>query len=37
MARRRNMRRGRGEGSVFEQANGKWRGKITVGYEEDGK
>ncbi len=37
MARRRNTRRGKGEGSVFEQANGTWRGKVTVGYSEDGK
>lgn len=37
MARRRSTRRGRGEGSVFEQANGTWRGKVTTGYTEDGK
>jgi len=37
MARKRNTRRGKGEGSVFEQANGTWRGKVTVGYTEDGK
>ena len=30
MARRRSTRRGKGEGSVFEQANGTWRGKVTV-------
>ena len=37
MARRRNTRRGKGEGSVFEQPNGTWRGKVTVGYTEEGK
>lgn len=37
MARRRSTRRGKGEGSVFEQANGTWRGKVTTGYTEDGK
>jgi integrase len=37
MARRRSTRRGRGEGSVFEQPNGTWRGKVTVGYTEKGK
>lgn len=37
MARRRSTRRGKGEGSVFEQANGSWRGKVTTGYTEDGK
>ena len=37
MARRRNTRRGKGEGSLFEQANGTWRGKATVGYTENGK
>ncbi len=37
MARRRGTRRGKGEGSVFEQANGTWRGKVTTGYTEDGK
>lgn len=37
MARRRNTRRGKGEGSVFEQANGTWRGKVTTGYDENGK
>ena len=37
MARRRSTRRGKGEGSVFEQANGTWRGKVTVGYDDAGK
>lgn len=37
MARKRSTRRGKGEGSVFEQANGTWRGKVTTGYTEDGK
>lgn len=37
MARRRSTRRGRGEGSVFEQANGTWRGKVTTGYDDEGK
>jgi integrase len=37
MARRRSTRRGRGEGSVFEQPNGTWRGKVTTGYDEQGK
>ena len=37
MARRRSTRRGKGEGSVFEQTNGSWRGKVTVGYDEEGK
>ena len=38
MARRKkNTRRGRGEGSVFEQENGTWRGKVTVSYTEEGK
>ena len=37
MPRRKNTRRGRGEGSVFEQPNGSWRGKVTVGYDDEGK
>lgn len=37
MAKRRSTRQGRGEGSVFEKPNGTWRGKVTVGYIEDGK
>jgi len=37
MARRRNTRRGRGEGTVFERANGTWAGEVTVGYDENGK
>ena len=37
MARRRSTRRGKNEGSVFEQPNGTWRGKVTVGYTEEGK
>ena len=37
MARRRSTRRGKGEGSVFEQPNGSWRGKVTVGYSDEGK
>lgn len=37
MARRKNTRRGKGEGSVFEQSNGTWRGKVTTGYDEAGK
>ncbi len=37
MAKRRGTRRGRGEGSTFEQPNGTWRGKVTTGYTEDGK
>jgi integrase len=37
MARKRSTRRGRGEGSVFEQPNGTWRGKVTTGYGEEGK
>lgn len=37
MARRRNTKRGNGEGSVFELPNGTWRGKVTVGYTKDGK
>ena len=36
MARRKNTKRGKGEGSVFELPNGTWRGKVTVGYKEDG-
>jgi hypothetical protein len=35
--RKRNTKRGKGEGSVFELQNGTWRGKVTVGYTEDGK
>jgi integrase len=35
--RKRNTKRGKGEGSVFELPNGTWRGKVTVGYAEDGK
>lgn len=37
MARRRSTRRGKGEGSVFEQANGTWRGKVTTGHDDAGK
>ena len=37
MARRRSTRRGKGEGSVFEQPNGTWRGKVTTGYDDEGK
>ncbi len=37
MARRRSTRRGKNEGSVFEQPNGTWRGKVTVGYTEEGR
>ena len=37
MARRRNTKRGKGEGSVFELPNGTWRGKVTTGYDEAGK
>ena len=36
-ARQRSTRRGKGEGSIFEQPNGTWRGKVTVGYTEDSK
>ncbi|ADI13559.1 hypothetical protein [Truepera radiovictrix] len=35
--RKRNTKRGKGEGSVFELPNGTWRGKVTVGYDEAGK
>lgn len=37
MARRRSTRRGRGEGSVFERADGTWQGAVTIGYDENGK
>jgi integrase len=37
MARRRSTRRGRGEGTVFERANGTWAGELTVGYDENGR
>ncbi len=37
MARRRSMRRGRGEGTVFERSNGTWAGEVTTGYDENGK
>lgn len=37
MARRRVTRRGRGEGTVFERANGTWAGEVTTGYDEEGK
>lgn len=34
--KKRNTKRGKGEGSVFELPNGTRRGKVTVGYAEDG-
>lgn len=37
MARRKNTRRGKGEGSVFERPDGTWRGKVTTGYNDEGK
>ncbi|CAA9575942.1 MAG: Phage integrase, site-specific tyrosine recombinase (ACLAME 2) [uncultured Truepera sp.] len=37
MARRRSTRRGRGEGSVFQRADGTWAGEVTTGYDEGGK
>jgi integrase len=37
MARRRSTRRGRGEGSVFQRADGTWTGEVTTGYNENGK
>ena len=37
MARRRSTSRGKGEGSVFERPDGTWRGKVTVGYDNEGK
>ena len=37
MARRKSTRRGRGEGTVFERANGTWAGEVTTGYDENGK
>ena len=37
MAKRRSTRRGRGEGSVFQRADGTWQGAATVGYTESGK
>ena len=35
--RRKNTKRGKGEGSVFELPNGSWRGKVTTGYDDAGK
>ncbi len=37
MARKRSTRRGGGEGSVFQRADGTWQGAVTVGYTEEGK
>lgn len=37
MPRRKSTRRGRGEGTVFERANGSWAGEVTTGYDENGK
>ena len=37
MPRRKSSRRGRGEGTVFERANGTWAGEVTTGYDENGK
>lgn len=37
MPRRKSTRRGRGEGTVFERANGTWAGEVTTGYDENGK
>lgn len=37
VARRKARRKGKGEGSVFEQSDGTWRGFITIGYTADGK
>ena len=37
MPRRKSTRRGRGEGTVSERADGTWAGQITTGYDENGK
>src|SRR5437763_783521 len=35
--KRQSKRRGNGEGSIFQRADGKWTAKVTVGYDANGK
>ena len=34
---KRNSRRGKGEGSIFQRKDGTWEGYLTIGYDENGK
>ncbi len=37
MAKKSNKRRGRGEGSIHERPDGRWRGTVSLGYDGNGK
>ncbi len=32
-----SKRRGNGEGSIYQRADGKWRATLTIGHDENGK
>lgn len=35
--RKRNTKRGNGEGTVFQRSDGRWQGAVTIGTDEEGK